>query len=373
MDYPLHIYLTTSHISTVYSIVHAKHSHNGKNVIVIDYAPKKKSLLKHMYTCIHQMEWTKVVDFSTAIHDETNIKPGFRKRLVRRLKTNFLIKPVYDSLLKAYMKKDNERLLLMMDKKLNEFKGEKNIRLYFLYQTRLNDVLSAYFPQAEIHFIEHGLGDYIFNLSSKDQFHCVFAESYKNYLQKKQLPSQHVHSYFNESTFTEICSAEKFENLPVISNDTVLFIMQPLDIYNVKGNFWKALCEKLVEVTELRKNQTLLVKPHPLQSNESRDWVKHYFESRNYTIIFINDTHSNAGIEVLFPHIKANVKYVFSLFSSSVFYLSAFNRDAEIRFYYSYDFLKHYLHNAPLQFKNRYLEGEELIREIFAQRCIEFK
>src|ERR1044072_691181 len=103
----LRIFVTTSHISTVYMTLLAKATSAPEttDILLIDTGTRRKELLTLIHATAAFHPWKLVHDFSTVVEEMHDFKPTLRKTATRKIKTWPLLKQIYNGLLKRYLKK----------------------------------------------------------------------------------------------------------------------------------------------------------------------------------------------------------------------------------------------------------------------------
>ncbi len=380
----LRIFLSSSHLSTLFMALHAKKTRQTdcRDILIVESAKIKESLLKliHDTNTIHK--WDEIHDFVSAVSDEEDMKPTFRKTLTRKLKTKPIAKQIYNALHESHIKKERKKLKEKLETILKNRIHSPKVELNFLPQTLLNPVLMGIFPNAKLRYFEHGLGDYLHaeNLNG-NEFYCVFSEQLKKYLSEKGINNEFVSPSVTSADFEKasIDVIDHHPNKETILNSfkeknlCVLILMESVEMYNVKKSFWTEYLEKCLEQIPNPNQFTFLLKPHPAQSIESIEITKSFFEKKGLKYKML-DAPSLTGmsIEILFPLWKDNINHVFALFSSSLFYLSVLYPESHITYHYSYEFMAKHIGNAPEQYKKHFYGLGELIEKVFSSNCRKF-
>jgi len=379
------IFLTSSHLSTAFITLYASSTRQPgcSDILIIDHTNKKETLTQHIKNTAKFHEWEQIIDLSIPVDDDRNLKPTRVKKLTRYLKCKPGFKQVYDVLYKKQkvqaLKK--QRSLFQASLKTSP---DRETALYLLTETILNKALCKTFPDAKINFFEHGLTDYFFVVESKafvsSLFYCIFADEFKAYLTRKKLENEFVIPYFNAAVFTNICqtflnSKNEFRGINDLLKDEnkySLLLLQNLEIYNVGKDFWPEYFDLCLKQIPDPEKYTFLIKPHPNQSNEIIFTIGEYFKSKKLKYIVLTDpVFVNMGIEIVFSVLQKKTHYVFGPFSSAVFYLSQLFPASHITYYHSYSFMKKHLGRSPEQLKQLFLKHEELIKEVFSEKCKE--
>lgn len=378
------IFLTTSHLSTVFITLYAKHTSDPgqDDILLIDHAPKRQSLVRHIKETAAQHAWRQVIDLSIAVSDAYDLKPTFVKRATRHLKHKLVFKQVYDALYKMQQaRRVTGHIGLLRSHMQVRATGTK---LFLMTETALNDALYQFFPGSQVSFFEHGLSDYLLAPEStkKDAlFYCVFADQYKSYLDAKGMPAGFVRSYFDPESFKSICDsffngkteAKLLSDLAAQPGRCCLLLLQNLEMYQVDKDFWTLYIDRCLRQVANPEEYTFLIKPHPHQSSSTLLAIGDYLSAKKIKYKVLADAASaQMSIELAFSLLQQKVHYVFSPFSSAVFYLSRLFPLKPTVYYHSYEWFKReHLQKAPPQFRKLFLSAEELIKGVFSANCKE--
>jgi hypothetical protein len=352
-----------------------------KDVLILDTPPKKKSLIKVISDTQKTYPWIRVVNLATAMPNESDFTVNTRKNITRKLKDNFFVKPVYDFLLKQYLKKQQKKESNRIHSQLADLGsvGEINI----VTQTSINNTLFALYPKASVNYFEHGQGDYIFIQKINPinfNFYCVFSDKFKQYLTIREQADSYVRNLdindFNllaKEVIENDPDTETIKSLLEVSGKLVLILMENVQIYNVPDNFWTDYLDLCIEQIDTPEEYTFILKPHPGQSFKSIEISKeHMLTTRKLkTLVTESNSSISYSVEVLYSLWQQNTEHVFSLFSSGLFYISKLYRSDKAKYYYAYDFFKEYIKNAPPQISANYINFESLLKGVFTENCIE--
>ncbi|MHB8260751.1 MAG: hypothetical protein ACYDEC_10805 [Bacteroidia bacterium] len=365
--------------------VYAKRTKNKhtKDILCIDNFYKKKALIALIKESAKVHEWDYILDFSIHIENEFNLKPSLKTKILRRIKHLLIIKYLYTFLLGHYTKNKTINLAKIIENKFKEsnitFSSKEDVVIYQLTQTELNTGVEWLYPNAKVYYMEHGTVDYIYVIQKhrKNGFICIFKESYQKYLSKRNINFS-VDECLNKDEFTKAF----LDFVPKLNLDIkqiertsskrfVLFLMDALEIYQPHVSFWTDYIERCLKEISNPIAYTILIKPHPNQSNEVIEITQVYFKNHHLDFIMLNKPeYVSLSVETIYVYYQSRIDFVFSTFSAAIFYLSFFYQD-ESKFYYSYYFVKQYIKNAPVQYKNAFIELEELIEEVFVNKyCI---
>ncbi len=381
----LRIFLSTSHLSTIFMAIHAKKTHKAgdKDVLIVESARIKESLLKliHDTGVVHQ--WNEIHDFVTMVSDDQNMKPTLQKTLTRKLKSKPVAKQIYNALYDAHLKSERKKLRSRLEKIFQKYLAASDIELNLLTQTPLNPVLLDIFPKAKVNYFEHGLGDYLYVQKPlhKGDFHCVFHEPFKKLLSEKKLDTGFVLPSVSPADFEEasLTILDRHPEQQVIAGSfssnkpSVLILMEAVEMYNVKKAFWTEYIEKCLKQIQNPKEHFYYLKPHPIQSKESIGITKDFFVRQGLEFkVLDHPVLVGMSSEVLFPLMKKNVRHVFALFSSSVFYTSVLYPSPATTFHCSYGFMEKNSKDAPDMYTEHFKGLKELVEKVFSYNCRKF-
>ena len=380
----IRLFVSPSHLCTLYMIAYARKTNNGKfkDVLILDTPPKKAALVKVITDTIKIYQWERIINLSTVIPEEVDFTPNTRKSITRKLRSKPVIKTVYDFLLKLYVKKQqaNEARIIQ-----NSLVGKGQIvEINILTQTSVNEVLFKLYPKASVNYFEHGQGDYFFIQDIKPHtynFYCVFADKFRQYLQNKNQENRYVKNLLSNNDFPVIAKevididaeSQSIKNQLQVEGKLVLILMENVQIYNVPDIFWTDYLDLCVTQVDKPEEYTFILKPHPTQSLKSIEISKaHMLNTKKLTALVIEHNHSiNYSVEVLYSFWQNNTHYVFSVFSSALYYISKLYGNEATKFYYAYDFFKNYIADAPPQYSFYFIGLEGLLRNVFAEKCID--
>jgi hypothetical protein len=335
---------------------------NTRNILIIDYGKTKKDFRIELSKCIEKRKWHKIIDLSTALPNNADLKPGFQKRMTRKYKHLPIIRAFYKKLQQKALKNIEKNIANKLDSELPSDVYTGTIDLFLLTQTYANNVLMKLFPGSSPNYFEHGIGDYakvgeLKNMNNL-KFWGIFANEYKIYKHDLEIN-------FNSVTFPQ--ELNKTENKQT-ERDKVLILLQNLEIYNLDMRFWRSYFKDIV--SNYDSGTTYLIKPHPLQSNEIMNFVLQFFNEGKFQV---NVLPFAKGIELEFESIQEGLRAVYSPFSSSLYYLNKiYNSNGSIHFYQSIERVYSLINKAPHQYKIHFLENYKMVKEVFGKDCIEF-
>lgn len=379
----LRIFLASSHFSSILQSIYAASTkqEGDFDVMMVDYPPQKKSLTDLIFKTRFIHKWDLELNYATVINDETNLRPGSKKIFIRKVKELPVLKSIYTLLLKRHMKKFLEKYEVKISQDISSIKREK-VQLNLLTKTGLNQVLIKLFPEAEINYFEHGNGDYMYyaqNEIKSGNFYCLFSKEFSDYLNLIKNPNyKKVRGYLDGDTFYRaIQQLEKNEvisnpfNFTLnISNRFVFILIENVEMYQVPNLFWKQCMEIYIKKIDTPANYTYILKPHPSQSFDAIEEIEHFFKSRTLNFVLLKDNRTmNIGAELLFYFFYKKTDYVFSLFSSSVYYFTKLYPSTQIKYYQGFQLFKPYTSNAPKQFKEMFSNLEPIVTHVLSKEC----
>lgn len=378
-------FITSSQLSTTYMSLYAKKTNNGqKDILVIDNYYKKKALLDLIHEAAEIHSWHNILDFSIPIDNQTNLKPTRIKSIIRNIKTQPLISWIYNFILNLYTKqevlKQKQSVLHKLQERFLDV-GQTKVELYLLTQTAINNAFLSIFSNASVYFMEHGLGDYLLAPKQKkiDGFIGFFSKEYKNYLQRrnKNIPvyelitKQEFQTAFgSKNNDTQVSLFEKINQ----DKPWIFFLMDAAECYNPPAHFWTDYIQRCIDEVSNPEDYLFILKPHPRQSNEVIAITKQYFQENGLDYVMLdNPVLVSLSAEYIYIHHQDNIKYVFSTFSSALFYLAHFYGE-KAKFYHLYDFVGPYFKDSPKQFLDIYGGLKPLIHEVFSNKyCLSLR
>jgi hypothetical protein len=351
-----------------------------KDVLVLDWPDKKKSLVKVITDTKNIYDWTTVIDLSRSLEDSHDLNPTSRKKIIRKIKSNPLVRPVYNFLLSRHRKKHEkieEQKITSGLAGLGEV-AEVNI----LTQTGITDSLFKLFPKVAVNYFEHGLGDYFLIQKVKQprfNFYCVFADRFKKHLTQKKLPAGYVKEFITPQEFIAIAeetiekSDEKNEIFSryKVEGKKVIILLESVEIYNVPDNFWTDFLDLCMSKIKNPQEYTFILKPHPAQSFKAIEISKNHMINHHKvkTLVIENSYSVNYSVEVLYSLWNDTAKYVFTVFSSGIYYISKIYANKQTNYFYAFDFFKGYTKQAPQQFLYIFNGLEDLVKNVFNENC----
>lgn len=358
--------------------IYAKATPGHTDVLLIDAAGRTPAVISHLEQAAKLYHWQKVCNFSIPLSEEHDHKPGTAKKLTRWLRSKPVSRSIYNLLLKRHQKKIIRAQQAILRKSLEEFSGET--QLFVVRETVLYDALKGLYENAIINRFEHGLSDYTLLLNGTDHggiFYCVFADKFRSFLSKRNKSFEFVKPLLDNDSFSAACrtyydsfSEKMSESICQPGRRYALLVMQPAEIMNVNDkDFWTGFLRKCISVTGKAENICYIVKPHPYQSKDAVKAVQEFFTAHKIDFIIPPSSFISTSIEISFSQWEKQVDFVFSPYSSAVFYLSKLYPSGQRCYYYDFDYMKDHLVNAPEHFRLLFLQTEPLIREVFAESC----
>lgn len=376
-----HIFVVSNPISCIHASVLMKQFINESNqaVLILDKGKRKASFNAEILNCAGK-QWNHVIDLGEIIDDTSNLKPSLRKRITRKIKHVWPLKPVYDRLLNKYLERYNKEIEEKLKLNLNFINSNRDeMNIYMLTQTMVNSALVNLFPKAHYNYFEHGLPDYLFSFKKQEikaeNFYCLFHEGFLSYTQKHNMAGPAIKPLMNKDQYLDHCRLifannsiiKQLENK--IPDKSVLIIMQSLEKYELGIEFWLMYLKKIA----MHEKGMFILKPHPHQSNEVLQQLSDQLTANGIQNKILNQSaETSFSSEVMFSTLSHKFSAVYSPFSYSVYFLSYLFKQDGINFYESYTAMKSYIGKAPQQYQKQFLEHEEIIRDCFAINATPF-
>jgi hypothetical protein len=381
----MRIFLTSSHFSTILMTAYARTAPgDGKDFLILDAGRRKLSNMQQMKMAGSLHTWNNVFDFSEIFVNENEPLPGLTKRITWRVKNLPLFRPVYKILLRNYQRKKNRKKQEKLRSLLGTFDENEQVQLFLLKETGLNDALTGLFRNSTVSYFEHGSSDYLLMINDppkgQGKFYCVFSQQFKRFLEKRQLDPEYVLPFANEHSFRKICDdyfsvypeqVSLLQSLCSPGKIYALVILQPFENIMVDSRCWEDFLDRCTRITEKQQDIYYIIKPHPLQSKKETETVRNYFTRHGLQFIVSEDDTSVISIELAFSILQKQVKYVFSPYSSALFYLSALFPDEQTKYYFAYEYMRPYLREAPSAYYTLYDTAGPMIKEVFSEKCAE--
>ncbi|MBS1647593.1 MAG: hypothetical protein JST67_09665 [Bacteroidetes bacterium] len=370
------IFVSTSHICTLYMILYAQQTNKGayRDVLLLDTPPKKASLKKLLFDTKKIYAWHDIIDLSPTLPEETDFEVSTRKALTRKWKNVFFIRPFYQFLLKKYVQKEDKKIQQKLQKIFIE--PASVVELNLLTQTVINANLMQVFPKAQVHYFEHGMGDYFFiqQLPAK-KFYCVFAQRFREHLQNTGQAFDYVYTLDTHSfpaLAKQIVENDTLTATPPFLSDEklVLILMESVQMYQVPDVFYTDYIDLCVSKIAQPKEYTYILKPHPFQTKQSLEISKKHFQQLGLKTTVLESTKSASySAEVLYSLWQEQTYYVFSVFSSALYYISKLYYNDRTQFCYAYRFFKQYIDKAPEQYVRFFKGLEDPIKKVVSENA----
>lgn len=380
------VFICTSHISSVYMTLYARATKapNNKDVLLVDIGSRRDDVVRLIEEVSKLHNWTLFHSYSDRLPNDHRFEPNLRKRLTRRWKEVPLVRGIYRSLLRKFLKKRDRAYRMQLRALLGPLvEGSSSILLHAHTETYMRGPFLEEFPKADLTFFEHGQGDYIHILRGKEPLgplRALFAEPYKTFLASRRIPSDWVLPLNVSENFPTLASQlldlHRRGNTQIIQNDgkpLVYILLEALDMYEVPTAFWGAYIEHIVNALPHPLQFHFILKPHPSQSTLSLKFTDTRCKELglSYTLMD-NIADTSIAAEIDFAQYAANTRHVFCLVSSACFYLSQLYRSTRTEFHYSTEFMEKWIGSAPPQFKRLFAEMKPLIKEVLAERCVPY-
>lgn len=366
------LFLTTSPLNTFLVTGYARQTKRAgdRDVLVLDYLKQKPSIVRQIKTLSSLHLFDEVHDFTLPLEDSGTTRPGLVKKMTRFLKKRPGFKQVYDFLYYFRLKKDHRKFRRMLTAAGIDA-GQSPVELYLQPLLRFNEPLKQMFPSAELHYFEHGIGDYVDILEEQPGgwFHCVFSDGYKAYLHEKGItrftvePAGNPMAGKDAGRLTELFP--QLNQLKELNDELVLLITQPVEDFAIPNTFWPYFLDLVLAKLDAPEKFTFLIKIHQRQNASGIQTIIDHLTGRGLRIHLIDDPEvNNVCLEVMYGVIKDRVSYVVSPYSSAVFYLSEMYDQGPCRFYYSFESLKQFDQLTPVQYRRRWEEIQRLTGQL---------
>ncbi len=283
----------------------------------------------------------------------------------------------------------NFYLRMKKDRKIKLING-LNFDQYNTSQVEINTLIHGLvcitllekYKHAKLNYFEMGIGHYL-NFYNKNpklfNFYSLFFEQYQSFLNRASINSDFVKGYFELIQFENLSRFMLGNNMEFLgqlnperegAKSCILILLQNLEVFNAPNAIWDRFIDECLRKVDNPQRFHFIIKPHYMQSYKTVQYFKKVLQKNNVSYTIWNDKHiMQLNIETFFWAIKDKVKYVFSLFSTSIFTLSYMYKNSNINFFYSYDFIADYLVKAPVDIRERYMSFESIIKECLAKNC----
>jgi len=385
MNKTLRIFLSSSGLSTLYLSIYARQSAKGgeTDLFFIDALSLKPSQRDLMLQAVAHHSYEQIYDLSRPMGETVTMVPSRRKQLTRQLKTKVGFKQVYNFLYKyKLMQEDRMHMRTLHDRAGKYLQQEyERVELHLQPMLHLNRAFQKLFPKAQVRYFEHGLGDYLdFDVKMKqgDLFHCVFASSLKHYYNQTGRKSDHIFPVVSTKGFLDpaLDLDSLFPQLQEIDvprdQHIALIAVQALEQFQVEPKYWDHFLDLCVERIDDPEDLLFLVKPHPRQDPDIVARICQYLEGKGLSVLVWDKPELRSlSMEILFSILTDQVKYVFSPFSSTVFYLSELYPSSSIQYYYSLQSVLPFTTNTPELYVKRWKSLHPYLQEVFGKRAVE--
>ncbi|GAB4132227.1 MAG: hypothetical protein Fur0041_03360 [Bacteroidia bacterium] len=379
----LRIFVTTSHISTIYMLMYAKKTQKDDvaDVLFTDTGFRRQELLDQIGDIARLHNWAKFHNFSNPVGGSHDFKPSLRKQITRKVKEWPVLKPIYSLLLKRHLHKTDQKNMQLVSDVLGQYKNAAEVEIYMMTQTQLNRALIRMYPDAQRFYMEHGIGDYYYYTDHqlpKGKFIAVFAEEFKRFLEHRHAENDWISLLPGIEDFPKLAEQIKLSHhhaghfpAPKVQDKPVVFILlEAVDMYHVRDEFWHQYPEHILAQLDDPKKYHYILKPHPLHSKHSIVKTKEVFRKSGLSFeLLTGEKITSISAEIIFHDYYPQTKHVFCLFSSACFYLSKLYSSKDITFWYSTEFMSKYTENAPPMYRNLFIDLRPLIDNVFAVNC----
>ena len=153
----------------------------------------------------------------------------------------------------------------------------------------------------------------------------------------------------------------------------VLILLESVEIYNVPDNFWTDYLDLCMSKIPNPQDYTFILKPHPAQSFKAIElskshMINHY---KVKTVVIEGNKAVNYSVEVLYSMWDDSTDYVFTVFSSALYYISKIYNNKQTKYFYAFDFFKDYTKNAPAQFVYIFNGIEDVVKNVLSENCVD--
>ncbi len=385
MSHILRIFISSSGLSTLYLSINARQTARDEHVDIffIDALSMKSSQKELIFQAASHHHYDEIFDMSIPLEEGASHIPNRRKQLTRRLKTRTGFKQLYHLLYKYKLREEDRTHIQTLQGKAGDYldRDYQQIEIHTQPVLQLNRAFKRLFPSARMHYFEHGLGDYL-DVDSKlvdgDTFHCVFAHELKDYYSQTGRKTAFISPLLSSEGFLhpDLPMLELFSQLQRIDipkdKYIALIAVQPLEQFQVDPAYWDHFLSLCLEKIEDLEDVLFLVKPHPRQDQEIVRRISEFLLQRGIDVVLWDQPSLRSlNMEILFHVIANRVRYVFSPFSSSVFYLSQLYQSSHIKYYYSLQSIFPYTTHTPELYIQRWNSLHPYLQEVFGKHAEE--
>ena len=387
MGNKLRVFVSSSGLSTLYMAIYGRNSHQQgqTDLLFIDALALKPSQRELIYQAAQYHSFQGIFDLSRSLDENSSQVPGRIKQLTRKFKTHSVVKPIYDWLYAYKLRQEDLQHMHELVAVAGNFLNDSYASVELLLQPVLhvNKALLTKFPEAQVRYFEHGLGDYLDwkpEPTTQASFHCVFAEELSTYFGYKGEQTPNAIPLLGEKGFSELDSpfSQIFPQIQLAKipkgKPVILLATQALAQFQVDTAYWDHFFTLCLNYIENPETAVFLLKPHPRQEPHVLVQMKHFFERKGLEIIIWEDPEvKSLNLEILFDALKEQVTHVFTPFSSALFYLSKLYPDRGIGFHYSLDSLSDFTQHTPDLYKKRWQSLRPYLKQVFGKNTIEMK
>ncbi len=357
----------------------ARTSHDTLDLLLIDARPARSSQVEIIRQAAKLHDFHAIHDFSQPLGEAASTAPGLVKRLTRAYKTRPFFKQIYQALYKVKKQRTQAQLLEDILDCIPELQQNfEALEIHSQPELHLLTPLRQHFPTASVAFYEHGLGDYL-DLrkwyKEGDLFRPVFDQAFSRFLSHQNLPNEFVqplippHEFADiGKRFLEVFRLDAGWQAPLAADTRLaLFLFQPLERFNIPTDFWLYFIDLALSKVPSPESLHFLIKPHPLQSPEVISHVKAHFQQRNLSASILDlPDFRNVNIELLFGAMADQTDFVFTPFSSAIYYLAKFFPAPHIYYGYSLKSLSGFDQDLPSYIQERWTDVQAMIEMGFS-------
>jgi hypothetical protein len=380
------IFLTSSPLNTLFYLIYVKKNPlpENKDILLIDTGMQSAFTIRLLNQLSAQYDWFKVLDFSQTITQSHSQKPTLGKRMMRKLRYHPLVRPLYKVLLSRYVDYSTAKNKKRITQQLAESIVAESVTTLFLNtETTLNTALMSLYSHAEVIYMEHGMSDYFYIDEMKQQpvsFQCIFDRAFDQYLgpdKKISIDPFFDAAYFKEAVHIFLAEHIPKQELTSVLHPTlknVLILLQNVEFYGADVHIHMEFLDGVFRELEDPSGYFFILKPHPRQSDEVIRVITDYLRSHGaaYSSV-VAESLKAISVELVFASWQEQITAVFTMYSSSLFYLSRLFPSDDIRYYYYYDLLQKHLDSFSPEYQQIYIKCEGLISDVFSGNCIPMK
>ncbi|MBV6406268.1 MAG: hypothetical protein IT228_03000 [Flavobacteriales bacterium] len=379
----LRIFVCTSHLSAVFMTHYATRTRHSacRDVLIIDIGVRRASVVRAIREVATLHPWSILLNLSDEATEDHAFQPSLSRRLIRQWKEAPLVRDVYGALLKWHQRRYDQRMAALLKTRLGLSGEETTTAIHIHTECQIARALLMILPGSEVHYFEHGQGDYIYQGRAglpQGTFHALFAAPFRRYLEAQGRSSAHVQD-LGLGTDLHAFSQRLLELHGVRTPETmadarpvVFVLLEALDMYNVPEGFWGAYMDRVIDDLERPRDHLFVLKPHPNQSPPSLAHTLSRLRERGIDHLLLAGEDAGISAEVGFAAWAPRVRHVYCIVSSACFYLSALYPDDRITYHYSLDLLGAHIGQAPPMYTRLFRRMQPLITEVFAEHCVPY-